>query len=240
MEKYLYLTLNLLSFSIPFLFSFERRWLHFIQYFKPYILAIIAIAIPFILWDIWFTQIGVWGFNPRYLTGLDIYNLPIEEILFFILIPYPSNFIHYSLLYFFPRTALNPRFARILALILGLAAIAVAITHTQRLYTLTSFGTAGILLLAQYRYRWPIFNRYILSFLLILIPFILVNGWLTGSYTPEPVVWYNDDQNLGIRVGTIPIEDFFYCFTMLYSSALLFEHLLKKFNYKIPNCWQYD
>jgi hypothetical protein len=33
---------------------------------------------------------------------------------------------------------------------------------------------------------------------------------LTGTWLPEPIVWYNDAENLGLRVGTIPVEDSVY------------------------------
>ena len=55
-----------------------------------------------------------------------------------------------------------------------------------------------------------------------LIPFIIINGFLTGSYTSEPVVWYNDVHNLGIRFLNIPIEDFIYSFLMLSMTLFFF------------------
>ena len=57
----------------------------------------------------------------------------------------------------------------------------------------------------------------------ILIPFVMVNAILTGSFIDEPVVWYNNSENLGIRFLTIPVEDFGYAF-----SLILFKLLLRK------------
>lgn len=45
-------------------------------------------AIPYLLWDVWATERGHWSFNPKYITGNFIYNLPVEEVLFFFVIPF--------------------------------------------------------------------------------------------------------------------------------------------------------
>jgi lycopene cyclase domain-containing protein len=60
---------------------------------------------------------------------------------------------------------------------------------------------------------------------LILMPgFFAVNGILTGSLIPSPVVNYNPDDFLGIRMGTIPVEDAVYG----YSQFLLNIYFFKK------------
>ena len=46
--------------------------------------------------------------------------------------------------------------------------------------------------------------------LLSYIPFLFVNGVLTGCCTQEPIVIYNDMQNLPWRLGSIPIDDTLY------------------------------
>lgn len=228
MERYLYLLLDVLSFSVPFLYSFERRRLHFIQYWKPYFTAIMGVGLFFILWDIYFAYQGVWGFNPRYLIGVEWFKLPLEEWLFFLLIPYASNFIHYALLYFFPKPTLSKPSAKVLSWLLFVISASVALLNTDKIYTLCSFGLFAVLLLFQSIKQWPYFRRYALSFIVIFIPFFIVNSWLTGSFTDEPIVFYDNTENLGIRMGTIPVEDAFYCFSMLYGSLLVFEWLKKK------------
>lgn len=47
-------------------------------------------------------------------------------------------------------------------------------------------------------------NHYYLTFLIILIPFVIVNSILTGSFIEGEVVWYNNAENLGIASLTIP------------------------------------
>jgi len=42
-----------------------------------------------------------------------------------------------------------------------------------------------------------------------LIPFIIVNGILTGTGIEGEAVLYNDAENLGLRMGTIPFKTAF-------------------------------
>ena len=62
----------------------------------------------------------------------------------------------------------------------------------------------------------------------MLIPFFIVNGVLTGTGIEGNIVWYNDDQNLGIRLGTIPIEDTAYAFSLILMNLFLFYKFKKK------------
>jgi lycopene cyclase domain-containing protein len=75
----------------------------------------------------------------------------------------------------------------------------------------------------SYFYGIEYLSRFYIAFLIILVPFFIVNGILTGTGLEEPVVWYNDDENLGIRLLTIPIEDIGYAFTMIFGNVFLIE-----------------
>ena len=66
-------------------------------------------------------------------------------------------------------------------------------------------------------------TKYIHS---LLIPFFIVNGILTGTGIDEPVVWYNNAENLSIRILTIPIEDIFYGFELIILT-IYFQELFK-------------
>ena len=201
--------------------------MNFIRYWKPFFTAIILVGFFFILWDIYFAYQNVWGFNDDYLIGFKILKLPIEEWLFFLLIPYASNFIHYSLQYFFPKFALSEKVTRYITFFLLGLSTTVAVTHYDRIYTLCSFGLFAVLMLLQLKFKWEYARSFYLSFIIIYIPFFLVNSALTGSFSEHPVVFYNNQENLGIRVGTMPLEDSFYCFTLLYGIIVVFEYLKK-------------
>jgi lycopene cyclase domain-containing protein len=65
---------------------------------------------------------------------------------------------------------------------------------------------------------------FLISFSILLIPFFIVNGILTGTGLDNPIVWYNDEHNLGIRMLTIPLEDTFYGLFMLGLGASVMEY----------------
>ena len=50
--------------------------------------AVVPVAAVFVLWDVVAIAAQVWTYNPRYVTGLQLPgSLPIEELLFFVVIP---------------------------------------------------------------------------------------------------------------------------------------------------------
>ena len=85
MER-LYLWLDLGSLALPLLFSFHPK-IKFYKLWPSVLPGILVMASVFIPWDIYFTAEGFWGFNPKYLTGVQWLGLPMEEWLFFLLHP---------------------------------------------------------------------------------------------------------------------------------------------------------
>ena len=206
--------------------------MHFIQHWKAYFSAIILVGIFFILWDIYFAYQNVWGFNDQYLIGFRIFKLPIEEWLFFLLIPYSSVFIHYSLKHFLPKFILNKITTKYITYLLFVIGFALSVYHYDKMYTFICIGLFTILMLFQLIYQWKYAQRFYLSFIIIYIPFFFVNNALTGAFSENPVVFYNSSEIIGIRVGTMPLEDSFYCFALLYSITLLFEFLKTKKHFR--------
>lgn len=224
--KYTYLLVNLLSIAIPFAFSFESK-VGFYKNWKALFPAIAIPAIGFLIWDSIFTSQGVWGFNPQYLTGIQVYNLPLEEILFFICIPYACVFSYEVLNHFVKKDMLRKN-ARYGATILVYMLVAIAFQYSGKAYTFwTSVLTVLFLLYHLVLLKAPYWNRLVLAYLVILIPFFITNGILTGTGLENPVVWYNDDENLGIRLLTIPIEDAFYGFLLFGLNITMFEYFRK-------------
>lgn len=212
--KYLYLWLNIGSFIIPFLVSFHPK-LKFYKKWRSLFPAIFLMMAVFIPWDIAFTNNGFWGFNEAYLTGFTFLNLPIEEWLFFICIPYACMFTHYALLELFPKLSFSKLTVEIIYVLLVSALVITLWYYYDRWYTLVNFSYGIIVLGLIYNYRKKLLFTFFPTYLVILIPFFLVNGVLTGTGIEAPVVWYLNTENLGIRLGTIPIEDIIYNLGML-------------------------
>ena len=183
----------------------------------------------FIVWDIYFTHLGVWGFNPRYLTGINIVNLPMEEWMFFIAIPYACVFTYEALNYLVRKDYFGP-YARHISWALVTVLTITAIFNLERIYTSVTFILTSIfILLHLYVFRSNYLGRFYFSYLFIIIPFLIVNGILTGSFIEEQVVWYNDAENLGIRIFTIPVEDSVYGLLLIMMNVTFMEMLQKRF-----------
>jgi lycopene cyclase domain-containing protein len=233
MDKWLYLIIDLGAFSIPFLASFDRR-LRFDKQWRYLVPAIILTMLVFIPWDMAKTSLGVWGFNPRYLTGVYLGNLPLEEWLFFIVIPYSCVFTYHALNYLVAKDILG-RYAGILSIILALGLLVVGFANTGRLYTSVTFISTGLFLLFHhFVIKPPYQGRFLFMYVVTLIPFFIVNGILTGSFIPGEVVFYNSAENLGIRLGTIPVEDMVYGLLMLLMNVTWFEFFKNRRTERLP------
>ena len=138
-----YLITMLISLSYPLLNSFEKR-IYFFNKWKflfPSILIMMSIFIP---WDIYFTKIGIWSFNDKFIIGKKLYLLPIEEWLFFIIIPFCCVFIFEVLKYFFPNNLINIKsyYYKLLAIVI----LCFAIYYKNELYTLSVFSFTSLML----------------------------------------------------------------------------------------------
>jgi lycopene cyclase domain-containing protein len=216
------------SLAVPLLYSFENE----IRYYKKmkYLLpAIIFTGVIFIIWDIRFESLGIWSFNPEYLTGIYIINLPVEEWLFFIVIPYCCVFIYEILKVKLSRFE-KPDVFLIVSIALLVAFAFLAYFARQKLYTFFTFFLLTIyfgytIFRNHFKHN---FTKFYLTYLISLIPFMIVNGLLTRL----PVVIYDNTHNLGVRLFTIPVEDFGYLFLLLLMNITIYEYLQKNFRFR--------
>lgn len=224
----LYLALILGTIAGPFFLSFDKK-VHFYTYWKALFPSLLVVGILFLIWDEYFTQHEVWGFNSRYLSGIFIGSLPLEECLFFLVVPYACVFIYEVLKSYFP-TVIPTKLSHFFAFALTLAGFVFGISFMENWYTSSACLLAALLTVGVYfvkKVSW--YPRFVLAFLVAQVPFILVNGALTGSFTDEPVVWYSENHIMGPRIFTIPVEDVFYNYSMLLPIVTGYEFLKSKF-----------
>lgn len=222
--KYLYLILNLLTLAGPLALSFDKK-VAFYKHWKYLFPAILYMMLLFIPWDIAFTYFNVWHFNPAYLTGFYVFNLPIEEWLFFITVPYACVFVYTCLNLYFPHDYFKKR-ARLVTLLLFIAAVCVYIINVHKIYTaytaiITAFALLiHLLFLRKNRYM----GNFYRAFLVCIIPMLIIDGVLTS----KPIIIYNELEKTSFRIGSIPWEDFLYNLLMLLMVVGFYEFLKRK------------
>ncbi len=221
-----YFAILILSLAGPLALSFDKK-VHFYTKWKFLLPATIFPALAYMVWDAWFTRLGVWSFNSNYITGIYLFNLPIEEVLFFFVVPYCCVFIYECIRVYFPKMECT-RNADICLALIGVAMIIIGVFNSVKLYTATTaiflFGTIGFLLLRRKYFASFHTNAFLLAYAIILLPFLVVNGFLTAL----PVVLYNNNENLAIRLYTIPIEDIGYGMLLVMLNVMIYEKLKSK------------
>lgn len=210
----LYLIVLIFVIAGPFALSFEKnlklykRWIFLI----PAILTTMAI---FVTWDVIFTHLDYWVFNPRYNSGIYFFKLPLEEYLFFIAIPYACAFSYYAIQFHFPKYKLSNSATKYISLLLIAAAIIIAIIYRNNIYTFINFIMLALIIALSYWIAKSVLNYYYVIFPILLIPFFVVNGILTGTGIEQAVFDYHPEVITGLHLLSIPIEDAFYAFSLI-------------------------
>lgn len=224
LTPYTYLLINFFAVIICFIFSFDKR-IEFHKQFGAFLKAVLVVAAPFILWDIAFTEMGIWWFNPDYTIGFKVVGLPLEEWLFFICIPFSCVFTYFCLNKFFNLKWANA-FNNIIVFFSCIVCLVIALLHFDKTYTfVTSLVTAFTLIYLHFIVKSNWIGQASLVYLILMLGFFPVNGLLTGTGLESPIVNYNPDEFLNIRMLTIPVEDAVYG----YAQFLLMIYFFKFF-----------
>ncbi|MES2556197.1 MAG: lycopene cyclase domain-containing protein [Bacteroidota bacterium] len=224
----LYLWIIAGSISGPLLLSFDKK-VRFFSYWKALLPAIIAVAIGFLCWDEYFARLGVWGFTSTHVTGIYFGKLPLEECLFFLIVPYACVFVYEVIKAYFPKRK-TAVFARLFAFLMVFSGMYLGTVYLDNWYTSSACILSSMLIIGLYFVgKAPWFGDFAVMFSVVLIPFLIVNGFLTGMFTEDPVVWYNSEHIMGFRIGTIPLEDIYYNLCLLLPIVVIYEWLKTRF-----------
>lgn len=226
MQQYTYLLINFFTVIVCFIFSFHHK-IKFNRYFGAFLAASLIVGVVFVAWDAWFTKIGVWWFNDQYLLGVRFAGLPLEELLFFICIPFACLFTYFCLDKFF-KLDWKPLPEKIFVIISIIIALCIAFWFREKIYTFITFlSTACSLFILKFllKVRW--IGKVSFVYLLLMPGFLMVNGILTGTGLESPIVNYNPEGFMGIRILTIPVEDTVYGYELILWNIFLFQMFKK-------------
>lgn len=198
--------------------SFENN-IRFYKKLPNIYFSVLFVSTAYIIWDIFATQRGDWAFNPQHLLGVYIFGLPVEEILFFITVPYSSIFIYETVRFYFKDQQLGIN--KLLFVIPCIVSITAAFIFYSHNYTFTVFAFTAAFFICAILFYPSLLNskNFWLTLLISFIPFFIVNYFLTSI----PIVTYNDFAFSGKRFITIPYEDFIYSFSMISLWILFYE-----------------
>jgi lycopene cyclase domain-containing protein len=221
--RYTYFLILACTLAGPLLLSFDKK-VAFYKKWKYVFAAMILPAIVYLTWDAYFITKGVWSFNEKYITGPKLFNIPIEEVLFFFIVPYSCLFIYECVITYFPFVKQRNAGNNILQVIAVLLLV-FGVYFFGKYYTSWTFlGLAAFIIIIYINKKlFAEFsgNAFLVSYLIVLIPFLLVNGFLTDI----PVVLYNNAENTGVRIYSIPFEDIFYGMLLIMMNIVIYEKL---------------
>lgn len=218
-----YLLINIVVIIVPLILTFEKK-MKFYKKLPAVAIAILLVGSIYIAWDVVATARGDWDFNSKYLTGFYVFNLPIEEVLFFITIPYAILFLFETAKFYLSDRVLvyNCR----LYAFAGVFFIIASLNFTGQQYTMYTLFYFGLFfLIARLMNASILTSKIYWQFILLsFIPFFAVNYVLTSL----PIVTYSSSAIWNIRITTIPVEDFFYSFSLLSFNILVYETVNEK------------
>jgi len=220
-----YFMILALSLGYPIAQSFEKR-IYMYRKFRFILPGILVSGAVYLVWDVLFTEAGIWGFHPNYTRDAFLFGLPLEEWLFFLVVPYSCIFLYEVLRWAVGRFhyPVAARAILIILILLGIGSLPFVYGKTYTFVTISFTSLMLLLQLLQKTYRtW--LSGFLITYLLSLVPFMIVNGVLTAL----PVVWYNNQENLGLRLYTVPFDDFIYLMGLLLPAVNIYQVLLHRF-----------
>lgn len=218
MHNFAYLLFNIFVF-IPVLI------LSLITDVKPYknwrglAAGYLFVSIPFVLWDIWAAGAGHWGFNGLYVYEWRMFGIPYEEVLFFVTVPYAMMYVWGVVNKHVAAKRISDTWANLVLVFIALVSVVLlarywpnGYTRSAMLATILCCYVVSYLKIAQNMRFW-IFQLALVSI------FLVANGFLTAL----PIITYGENSIIGIRILTIPLEDFFFNFAFINLFLVTYE-----------------
>lgn len=230
---YTTLILNLLILAIIIPLSFNKK-VKFHSHFEDTIITILFGSFFMILLERFFMYRGICGFMPAYQIKTSFFSLPIEEVLFFITIPYSCIFIYEYVRTKFKKDFLLPHIKKInVGVIFILTIVLLFSFYKEYPFTISTLLDIFIYLYFINKFNNNYMGYFYLSYLISLIPYlissILINNGL-WFISKSPIIWYNKDKIFDLKIFNIPLENtiYFMFFLLTYISIYEFSKSKKK------------
>ncbi len=220
---YEYLIFNLFILAGPVCFSFDSK-VRYYRYWKYALAGVVVVMVPFLVWDTMVVH-KHWWFNHQYTLPFRVAGIPPGEILFFVSVPFACLFVWQILLTFYKRNSIfNQKF--VYGIALALVPLGIYFFVQNRVYTALVCAAMILTVLIDRVYKTYIMNQKQTLYLMLLVTgFILVfNGYLTA----RPLVLYGERFMTGIRIWTIPVEDFVYGYALILLNVIVYEKLKER------------
>lgn len=216
--NYTFLLIDLLLLVLPvILFSLKK--MEFAVNSKFIILAVLINVFAFSVPTEFLTQLKVIVFNPPYLTGMTLWELPVEELLLSLILPLTGIAIYLFLNKRYPDNSSEKYSLAVSNIMLGICIAMLYFGH-QKLYTVFTFSILLVFILyIEFVNKIRFMYRFYRAYLVSLIPLYVVYGALTSI----PVVQYTVAETLDFNLVHIPFETHFYFMGMMLLSVYLYE-----------------
>lgn len=216
--NYTYLLIDTALLLIPVILFYLSKQA-FVKAGKFMFLAVMITVFVFSVPTEYLTQMKVIVFNTPYLTGMILWQLPVEELLFSFAMPLAGLAIYIFLNNRFPDNKLEKYSLALSNILMGIC-IAILYFGYHNLYTLITFLILLIFILyVEYVNKIRFMYRFYRAWLVSLIPFYAVSGTINTL----PVLQYNEKETLIFDLLNIPFETPFYFMGMLLLTVYLFE-----------------
>lgn len=185
---------------------------------KRFLPVVLYVSLPFVLWDVWAANEGHWAFSDRFIFGPYIAGIPLEEILFFVTVPLAMCIVWESVSGRIAEKRLRYD-DRALWVVLSIAGIVMLIINWDRGYTRSALLGYLVVNTFLYVFRYLKSKHFAVFSLIHLVVFFVSNTVLTSL----PVITYGEGSYIGYRIGTIPIEDFFFSYALINLALLAYN-----------------
>jgi lycopene cyclase domain-containing protein len=220
-QNFWYLLIILVMTGVTMFFIIKKTIVFFME-LKYMLPAIIFSGAILILLNIRFLETGIINYNLNYLVGKNFFNLPIEEWLFLLIMSLFSFSVYILVTVKFDNFE-KPALFMAISIILLLGFGLLAWFSRQKVVPFFIFFLLTIYfgyIIFRNRFKKHLAKFYI-SYLISVIPFFLIKGILNTL----PIVFYDSEYTLGIRLFSVPVEEFGYLFLLVLINITIFEYL---------------